>query len=435
MFMPEQYASVLNNVFAEITGQYKDEDGNPTATFNEDLSNFIDVGKKITSSTEWGDNFDRYVGKLIDQIGKIVIEDKSYTSNLPKLEVDAFEYGAILEKIRVGEIDFEENPAWNLQKGQSYDYTTFNPVDAEATFFSNKTSFMMEWSWVTKQLKSAFDSKSNMMRLFSAIENKIRIKKQITTDNIKLRLINAINAENIAKGRCVNLLEVFRTETNNSSLTAQYALVNPDFLRHAGMTLKKYIQFIGMPSKIFNQENVLQWANKADLKMVCITDFDSAMSTYLYADTWHNEFVKFDGYSAISNWQGINEELDFENRSSINVSLASDDETVVRQSGIVFTMFDKNMAVVYNENDETDVAPHNPVGKFQNYYYSYDCSYMLDLGENSVTFIISDYSPVHEEPADWGTGSYFYVTENGAYAAVSSSSEFTDYDVVYKKIV
>lgn len=446
MFMPNDYANILNNVFGEVIGMgsWVDSDGNPVPegtegatqvpSFKEDLSNFVDVGRSIVATTEWGNNFDRYVGKLIDQIGKIVVEDKSYESQLPKLEVDSFEYGAILEKIRVGEIEFEENPAWNLQEGQSYEYTDYKPVDMDAKFFSNKTSFMMHWSWLTKQLKTAFDSKSTMMKLFSAIENKIRVKKQITTDNIKLRLINAINAENIAKGNVVNLLEEYRTATGNTTLTSDVALTNKEFLQHTNLVLKKYAKFMGVPSKFMNNEEVLNWTNAKSLKMVAICDLDAAMETYLYSGTYHDNFVKFDGYSSIANWQALTPDLSFENRSAINVALATDNTKQVQQSGIVFTMFDKNGAVVYNEQDETDQAPFNPVGKFINYYYSYDCSYMLDLGENSVTFIISDYSPIHEEPADWGTGTYYYVDEDGDYTAVESTDDFDDFAVVYKKI-
>lgn len=446
MFMPKDYANILNNVFGEVIGMgsWIDSDGNPVAEgtegatqvpmFKEDLSNFIDVGHRITESSAWGDNFDRYVGKLIDQIGKIVVEDKAYTSSLPKLEVDSFEYGAIMEKIRVGEIDFEENPAWNLEAGQSYEYTDYKPVDMDAKFFSNKTSFMMHWSWVTKQLKSALDSKSTMMKLFAAIENKIRIKKQITTDNIKLRLINAINAENIAGGNVVNLLEEYRKATGNTTLTADVALTNKEFLQHCNTVLKKYAKFMGVASKFMNNEEVLNWTNSSDLKMVALVDFDSAMDTYLYSSTYHDNFVKFDGYSSIANWQALTPDLSFENRSAINVALATDSTKQVQFSGILFTMFDRKGAVVYNENDETDTAPFNPVGKFLNYYYSYDCSYMLDLGENSVTFILSDYSPVHEEPADWGTGDYYYVDEDGNYAEVESEDDFDDFAVVYRKI-
>lgn len=448
MFMPEQYATVLNNVFGEVIGMgaWVDADGNPVEegtegatkvpSFKEDLSNFIDVGKRITASSEWGNNFDRYVGKLIDQIGKIVVEDKTYVSSLPKLEVDSFEYGAILEKIRVGEIEFEENPAWNLEVGQEYNYTDYKPVDADAKFFSNKTSFLMHWSWAVKTLKSAFDSKSTMMKLFSAIENKIRIKKQITTDNIKLRLINAINAENIAKGNVVNLLEAYRESTGNTTLTADVALTNKEFLQHTNLVLKKYAKFMGVASKFMNNEEVLNWTNKPDMMMVAICDLDAAMDTYLYSNTYHDNFVKFEGYSSIANWQVLTKDLSFENRSAINVSLASDANKQVRQSGIVFVMFDKGGAVVYNENDETDSAPFNPVGKFINYYYSYDCSYMLDLGENSVTFIVSDYTPIHEEPADWGTATnkYYYIDDDGNYATVTSSDDYDSYDVVYVKI-
>ena len=108
-----QIAEDLNEIFKEIVGTYDPEtnpDGIPL--YKEDLSNFVDVGRKIQESSEFQKNdFDWYVGKLIDRIGKTIIVDKHYESNGPDLAVDSVEWGAIIQKVRIGEIDFEENPA------------------------------------------------------------------------------------------------------------------------------------------------------------------------------------------------------------------------------------------------------------------------------------------------------------------------------------
>ena len=61
-----QIATMLNSVFSEIIGE--------SGLISEDLSNIVDVGRTITKSTQWGDNFDKYVAKIIDKVGyKIVM--------------------------------------------------------------------------------------------------------------------------------------------------------------------------------------------------------------------------------------------------------------------------------------------------------------------------------------------------------------------------
>lgn len=430
-----QIASDLNYIFSELVGTYNPETETGIPLYKEDLSNFIDVGMKITKDSTFNEHgFDHYVGKLIDRIGKTIIVDKKYESAAPDLEVDAVEWGAIIQKVRIDDIDFTENPAWELTAGESYDYFDFKPVGVDATYFSGKTTFNMEWSWLRKQLQGVFTNLSDFMALYAAIENRIKTKRKIATDGMKMRLVNGGCGENIAAGKAViNLLEEYQKVTGDTTLSADHALSSKEFLRSAVVTLKKYKKFIRMASKLFNLQNELNWTQD-NLTMTAIIDFEAACESYLEADTYHNEFVKFDGYSSIAAWQGITEGLDFDLRSSINV-VTPESKQHIMYSGILFTMFDRSGKVVWNEDPQYDVAPFNPKGKFTNYYYSYDCNYMLDTAENCIVFVLSDYAIVHSEPADWGTGTYYTLnSETGEYDTIPSSTSFEDAGVVYRKI-
>lgn len=427
----KQIAADLNEIFKELIGTYNPETQEGIPLYKEDLSNFIDVGRKIEETTEWGENFDKYIGKLIDRIGKTIVVDKHYESSGPDLAVDAVEYGAIIQKVRINDIEFENNEAWDLHPGQSYDYFTFKPVEMSQDFFSGKTTFNLEWSWASKQLKGSVTNFSTLMAIYAAIENRIKTKAKIATDGMKMRLINGGNAENIANGKnVVNFTAEFIRNTGITNVRSAVALSNRDYLRNMVVTLKKYAKFMGMPTKMFNLKGELNWTQK-DLMMVSIIDVEAALEAYLESDTYHNEFVKFSGYSNVPAWQGITDGLDFDLRSSINV-ITPESKKEVAYSGIVFTMFDKSGKVVWNEEPEQDVAPRNPKGKFVNYFYSYDCNYMLDTAENCVTFVISDYDIVQTEPADWGTGTYYNLDENGEYVQVPSGTSFSDAGVVYK---
>ena len=430
----QQIATDLNEIFKEIVGTY-DPEANPDGIplYEEDLSNFIDVGRKIEENSTYQQNgFDHYVGKLIDRIGKTIIVDKNYESNGPDLAVDSVEWGAIIQKVRIGEIDFEENPAWKLVPGESYDYFDFKPVDMEATYFSGKTTFNLEWSWLRKQIAGSLTNLSDFYALYAAIENRIRTKAKIATDGMKYRLVNGGNAENLAAGKnVVNLLEEYQRATGDTTLTAEHALSNREFLRSTVVTLKKYRKFMKMATKMFNLQGELNWTQD-NLTMISLIDLEAALESYLESDTYHNEFVSFKGYSSIAAWQGITEGLDFDLRSSINV-ITPESKKHIMYSGILFTMFDKSGKVVWNEDPEYDVAPYNPKGKFTNYFYSYDCNYMLDTAENCIVFVLSDYAIVHEEPADWGTGTYYVLNpETGEYDTATGS--FAEAGVVYRKI-
>lgn len=431
-----QVASTLNDVFDEILGTYQNEDGTPVL-FKEDLSNFIDAGKKITESTEWSEHFDKYVGKLIDRIGKTVIVDKALGTEKYSLMRDKYEFGALLQKIRIGDApDFKENVAWKLEKGEYYNYTQFNPVEFEATYWSDKLTYAVEWSWAAKLLKTAMESADAIVRLYTAIENRIMKKAEILNTALESRLVNNMNACNFARGRVVNFIEEYVKATGDASIRSATAMSKVDFLRQCIITLKLKRALLEKPTKKYNNAKELNWTPSADLRMIALVDFDAALSTSLYSNTFNEEYVKFSGYKTTAFWQGLTDADDgdsFNVRSTISVETTEDDQ--VTTSGIVFTMFDYAGLAMYNEDPDLNTAPFNPKGKFYNYFYSYDASPYYDNAENSITFIISDYSPLQSQPADWGTGTYYtYDPDTETYSEASKSAQFDD-DIYFKKIV
>ena len=375
-----QIATILNNVFTEIT------DG--TGIITEDLSNIVDVGREITKNSTFDENFENYVGKLIDHIGRVVYMDRAYTSQAPKILKDGWEYGSILEKVRCDVPDFQENKEWELTEETVFDVFGFNPADADAKFFNKKTTFQIKISITKKQLKSAFNSASDMNKFIAMIENRIAMKMTLATDALIMRTIVNLIAEKISdKTGVINLLDVYKTATGDSTLTAAKALTNKDFLRIASKTIMTYKKLMTIPSALYNDGTYVTFTPEANLKAVFAADFDLALKTSLYADTYNDEFVKLDGYSSVAFWQSpkSNERL------LINAKPASKGGAgaAVEQDGIIAVLFDERAAAVCNE--EPDVRSiYNPEGNFYNYWYSFDASYMNDTVENCVVFIIED---------------------------------------------
>lgn len=381
-----QIATILNNVFTEIT------DG--TGIITEDLSNIVDVGREITKNSTFDDNFENYVGKLIDHIGRVVYMDRAYTSQAPKILKDGWEYGSILEKVRCDVPDFQENKEWELTEETVFDVFGFNPADADAKFFNKKTTFQIKISITKKQLKSAFNSASDMNKFIAMIENRIAMKMTLATDALIMRTIVNLIAEKISdETGVINLLDVYKTATGDSTLTAAKALANKDFLRIASKTIMTYKKLMTIPSALYNDGTYVTFTPEANLKAVFAADFDLALKTSLYADTYNDEFVKLDGYSSVAYWQSPKSD----ERLLINAKPASKGGVgaAVEQDGIVAVLFDERAAAVCNE--EPDVRSiYNPEGNFYNYWYSFDASYMNDTVENCVVFIIEDPSEVQE---------------------------------------
>ena len=83
-----QIAEILNTINAEVIGE--------SAVVKEDLTNIIDVGREVLSAVD----IENYTKSLIDRIGRVVFWDRAYKSTAPKILVDSWEFGSIMEKIR-----------------------------------------------------------------------------------------------------------------------------------------------------------------------------------------------------------------------------------------------------------------------------------------------------------------------------------------------
>ena len=440
-----QMAADLNEIYKEIIGTWTNEDGTPML-YQEDLSNFIDMSRRIIDTEDYKNNYDHYVAQLIDRIGYTLIVDKELNDDGINIESNRYEYGAMLQKIRIKDVDFIDNEVWQLKPNESYEYFDFKPVGMKANYFSDKTTFGVEWSWVAKVLKESMESLEKLTQLYAAIENRIMKKIKLTTREMKKRLIANMNGMNIASGRAINLIKEYYDATEKY-VSPSKALTDPEFLKFAVMKLKMYKSFMSDPTAILNPQSELNWTPASNFRMIALTDLDAALTAYLYSSTYHDEFVKLDGYSTVSNWQGTVPAFPFDVRSSINIvttgmpnpdgeldpdgtnpydksaANAAAYKTDVAFSGIICTMFDSQGVTIWNEEPELATAPYNPKGKFINYYYSYDCNYYYDSYENSLTFFISQYSLMNPtvEPADWDStttgvdGKYYVMDGEGGF--------------------
>lgn len=384
----KQIANILNTtIVPETVGE--------SAVVNEDLSNIVDVGRQITESAAFGDNFDNLFKKLVNRIGKVIFVDRPYTSKAPNILKDSWEYGSALEKVRCELPDSTDSAEWtlaSLNNGDSIDPFVINKPDLTVKLFNNKSTFTVPLTFGRKQVKESFTSAEDINRLFAMIENRIIMAQTMNVDAMAQRCVNNLIANKIHDNKnIVNLLTLFKTETGDTTLTAAHALTNGDFLRFAAKTIALYRGYLATASTLYNDEGYVTFTPEDRQKFVVLTEFAKAMDFYSYADTYHDNFVVMGGYTEIPYWQGSGTDNSFGSHSTINIKAVdmSGDEFTANQAGIVGVLFDEQAAIICCEDYETE-AIYNPRGKYTNYFYSYDVSYMNDTAENCVVFIIAD---------------------------------------------
>lgn len=388
----KQIYTLMNTVTSEIMGK--------TNVVKEDLSNVVDVGKELFSNTD----VDNYVKSLVNHIGKVIFVNRPYTGNVPSMMMDSWEFGSVLEKIQADIPQATENKSWELTDGQSYDPNVFYKPAVSVKFFNSRVTFEVPMSFTEKQVKDSFSNAAQLNGFLSMLYNAVDKSMTVKVDSLVMRTIDnmiahTLHAEfpTVAKNdystlsgtKAVNLLKLYN-EKYSKTLTAEQAVTDPDFIRYASYIMGVYADRMGKLSTLFNVGKKERFTPSDMLKVVMLSDFEKAASTYLYADTWHNENVKLPTAETVPYWQGSGTGYDFASTSGIHVAIsAGAGETVdVVAGGILAIMYDKDAMGVCN-TDRRVTTQYNAKAEFFNNFYKFDASYFNDLNENFVVFFVA----------------------------------------------
>lgn len=386
----EQVYTLVNTLTQEYIGD--------SAVVNEDLSNIVDIGSRTVNL----DNLDKYVRSLIDQIGKIVFVNRPYSGTTPSLYMDGWEYGAIMEKVTYDDLpEAEENLSWELEDGRSYDPNIFTAPKVSAKFFSKKVTYDIPMSFAERQVKSAFQNATQLNSFFSMIETAIGNSMTVKIDSLAMSALNymiGLTIHSANQNRAINLLTLYNTgRPSGEQATAANAIYNPEFIRFASYIIGLYAKRLGRLSKLFNDGAKERFTPSDRMNMILLAEFESAAATYLYSDTYHDDYVRLPKADTVPYWQGTGLAYDFASTSkidvAINVKTIEEEQEVTRkvtvaQTGILGVLFDRYAVGVANL-DRRVTANYNGRAEFFNNWYKFDAGYFNDPNENFIVFYVA----------------------------------------------
>ena len=387
-----QIYSIVNGITSEILGD--------SAVVNEDLSNIVEVGTQIANLGSAA--FENYTRSLIDHIGRVVFVNRPYAGSAPSVLMDAWEYGSILEKIQAEMPVAQENDTWQLEDGYVYEQDTFRKPIVSAKFYNSKTTFETQMSFAERQVKSAFDSVSQLNAFFSMIDTAIYNGQTVKTDGLIMRVINnaianTINAEfaggsGYAAGtgvRAVNLLYLYNQTVAEADRISSFtdAIAKPEFIRFCAYTMSLYQDRMRKLSTLFNIGGKARFTPADRLHFIMLNDFAKAADIYNQSDTFHEQFTALPNAETVPFWQGSGTGYALSSTSAINVTVDTDSgsSATISASGIIGVMFDRDALGVCNQ-DRRVTTHYNARAEFFNNWYKVDAQYFNDFNENCVVF-------------------------------------------------
>lgn len=350
-----------------------------------DLTGVVDLGTKLANANA----YQNFIANLSVKCAKMIMVDKLYESKAPKILMDNFEYGQIIEKVRVGRMEAVESEAWKLVDGTSYDDNVFTKIDVSTTIFKDATTFTIKLSITNDQIKNAFTSANELGKFVSMVFNKVRTELTLRLDNlIMITIKNAIGevlTTNNAVRAC-NLIKAYKDETG-TTITSATAIFDKDFLRFALGKIKEYKKDITEMSVLFNEEGIENFTEESAQHLVLLSKFASNVSSYLTADTYNKELATLPNYDEVSSWQGKGTANTLVDKSTVKIKTSGGNS--VDKPYVIGCLFDRG-AVGVSQFGE-DVRTHEvKSAKFTNYWYEEDYSYFNDLAENFIVFYLED---------------------------------------------
>lgn len=392
----KQVSTIVNSVVNQMNGT---EDVTST-----DLTDVVQLGSEILTDKNKTDDF---MNALVDRIGKTIISNRTYPGVDSAIISDAFEFGAILQKIYVEPQEAEDSKVWGLTEGATVDPFVISKPAVKQWLFSGIDTWQVTVTIPSDQVKSAFTSAEAMAAfidgIFVTLENSISLHLESIANMAYANFIG----EKLADGlgwksgttaapvthaahnpiQVINLLKEYKDIHADSTLTAATALKDTDFLKYATQRINLLLKRMSKMSTMFNVKDYQRHTPTVYARVTMLSDFASACEYYLQSDTYHNELVGLPAYREVQYWQGSGKDYEYTDTSMIDITTASG--KVVQQNGVVCLINDIE-AIALTHTNRTSDSIWNPKGRYTNYFQNVDIAYMNDMTENGIVFLVTD---------------------------------------------
>ena len=391
-----QITTLMNDVIEDLSGQN-------SSISTLDSSDLVSMGKAIANAglTEG------FFGALCNRLAKTVYFIRVYDPASKRAILrDEHEFGAFVQKVYFTAPDVVDNPEYKVPDGSGY-YQNASPYEVTATvavsakIFDEQGTFALEIVRPVDQIRSAFLSESEMMRFVDGIYLAIENKMAMAEEGLVSTAVATAMAYDIENGMARNLLSEYNAllPAGEDPLLAADCLRDTDFLRFAGMEIKRTMDFMGVMSTEFNVGGYLTHTPQDSMIMECLSTFSDSLSVYLTADTYHAELVDFlgDRFERVPRWQYMADDTKqgFDEISAIKIKNDALSGTggnhIVAASGIIAFVHDiEHVAAYFGHRRSWEIF--NPRQDLYVHGETARKGYAVDPNANGVVFYVADAS-------------------------------------------
>lgn len=395
--------STVNQIYS-IINSLNAQANSGTALAATDTRSFISYGDAITSLTDA--NRETWFTTLIDRIASTIIDNRKYTARgALGLWREPFEYGAILQKIHSKMPAVVADPAWSAPS----DLSSTNPFaptarEIEQRMYNKISAFMIADTIPDVQLKTAFLDEqkmaafldSLMMTTQNAFERSVENLGRTCRSSLIATAIHANDAHYVKL--LTNYKAMLDDDDPEKTITAAQALHSRNFLRYASREIAIYIDRMQTLTDIYSADGYERFSPREYLNVAILNDFDKSVTSYLAADTYHEQLVELpdENKVVVPYWQGAGTDFSYANNSKIYLTIPRTTGTAeqiaagytIEAANIIGVIYDSEAAGITIDERRTR-ALYNPKDEFTNYWHKGREMYYVDVTHPHVVFALN----------------------------------------------
>ena len=416
MFSTQNTLAVTKAAIAQLTASgymdAKDE------RFLEPLDDqfIVDLGEKlniqdgdVTNNTP----ADIFFKALMSQMGKIVVDTRSYVAQLPKLYVDPINWGLFQEQITIELSDVMVDEMWNpngfipwnaansagVNEGSriaAIEFGCYKPP-VQAKLYKKAHGIMVALTTAREQMFTAFTGLDQyntfLAGLFNSVENTIQLKAEVYA----LMTVSMGIAKAKANSNEINLLAEYKTLHTGSTLTADKAFEDPDFMRFALQRIAETKKYLKRFTTAYNNHKHVTFS--AEPNAILLTKFAMAAKFGVRANTYNEQLLGIGDYDEVASWQaamanGDISPYNFAAASTISLSEGASQEagvgdTATTITGVIGVIYDRYaMGITIDKRKTT--SQYSASRDTTNFFYHALANYVVNDNYPIVSFVVRD---------------------------------------------
>lgn len=391
----EDVVELTKNAVAQTMGaEYMGKLGEFGALDSYKLS---DVGQTVTADNV----ISSFVNNLTSLLGKHVIDNRLYTTSLPSLYIDSFDWGGYLQRTRYGLADILDDPMYNLISGKDYsdiEHTYYAP-DVHSKIYQEAKPIMTPISINKEVLMEAFNGWDKLNEyvsgILTSVKNTINIALMVYE---KMLVSSAIAISDKKNGTARHLITEavalgILQKKGEANPTYKEAIKNENFLLYVSKVIADTRQYMKEPSQTYNDKSVVTWCDK-EPNLILLNDFVSNFKFNLKSKTFNPTEISFGKYDTITSWQGVKEGVNgFDSKTLSSISISADNKNKLgigtgayTASGVIGVLFDY-MAIGISLMRSKVTSSYTACADFWNEFHHQLVNYLIDDSYGIVALI------------------------------------------------